>query len=238
MLTTVLRSVSALCLVLLPWVSASAATIAASADTYIAEHTVLGGKGSIHGTDPTLYEIGASTFRAFPLVRFDLSGFAGETVTGSAALSLNVTGIHPSAAQATQHLEARQVLVSWEEATLSWNSFGPGPISGTNVSPTALDPHTVTVKAGDVVTFSLPAAVVQTWIDSPSTNYGLLLYSTTNVTIKDIHFASKENTTASGPELSFDTDAISPAPAPPIGRGVPILIAVAGMLLARRRLLI
>jgi hypothetical protein len=74
------------------------------------------------------------------------------------------------------------------------------------VSSTLLDPHNVTVKAGSIITFSLPAALVQ-------------------------HDRI-------GPELSFDTVAASAAPAPSIGRGVAIVIAVAGMLLVRRRPLI
>jgi hypothetical protein len=184
-------AVAAVLPALLPLLSASATTITASADTYITEHPVLGGPNSTHGTDPLLVEIGPNTFRTYPLVRFDLSGFAGQIVTGPVTLSLNVASIFPGATQVTQSLEAFQVLVPWNEATVSWNSFGPGPIFGTNVGATALEPlFTVTVMPGSIVNFSLPAALLQEWINDPSTNDGLLLFSTTTIVDQDIHFAS------------------------------------------------
>lgn len=199
-------------LLMLPWASAmgQGQTVTASADTYITVHPSLDGPTSTHGADPTLYEIGADSCSegdcdAFPLIKFDLSGFAGQTVIGPASLSLNVVATF-SSSTVSQTIEAYQVLVPWKPLTVSWDSFGPGPICGTNVECTPLSKVTVTVGPGSTVRFTnLPAALVQQWINHPATNYGLLLQSTTLETDEDIQFASTRNTTAAGPKLSFQT---------------------------------
>jgi hypothetical protein len=211
---SIFTGAAAVLLVLLPWVSAlgQGHTVTASADTYITEHPSLGGPSSTHGSGPTLYEIGASSCSegdcvAFPLVQFDLSGFAGQTVVGTGSLSLNVVATWNSAT-VSQSLEAFQVLVPWKQSTVSWNSFGPGPICGTNVVCTSLDTVSVTVNPGSTVTFSnLPASLLQQWINNPASNYGLLLQSTTLATDQDIQFASTRSTVAAGPKLSFQTTA-------------------------------
>jgi hypothetical protein len=211
---SVFAGAAAVLSVLLPWVSAlgQAHTVTASADTYITEHPSLGGPGSTHGSDPALYEIGSTSCSegdcvAFPLVQFDLSGFAGQTVVGTASLTFNVVATWNSST-VSQSIEAFQVLVPWNQSTVSWNSFGPGPICGTNVVCTSLSTVSVTVNPGSTVTFSnLPASLLQQWINNPASNYGLLLQSTTLGTDQDIAFASTRNTAAAGPKLSFQTTA-------------------------------
>jgi len=201
-------------LVLLPCASAlgQGHTVTASADTYITVHPSLGGPSSTHGSDPTLYEIGSTSCSegqcmAYPLVQFDLSGFAGQTVVGPGSLSLNVVATFGSDT-VSQSIEAYQVLVPWKASTVSWNSFGPGPICGTNVVCTSLDTVSVSVSPGSTVTFSnLPAALLQQWINNPASNHGLLLLSTTLATDQDIQFASTRSKVASGPKLSFQTSA-------------------------------
>jgi hypothetical protein len=179
--------------------------IPAAADTYITDHPNLGGPNSNHGADKYLEEIGASGFQSFPLIRFDLSGYAGQLVTGPASLTLNVAGTWNSQT-VSQTIEAFQILTPWNESTVTWNTFGPGPICGVNVSCTSLDTISVTVHPGSQVTFSeLPATLLQNWIDNPASNYGLLLFSTTLPDDQDIAFASRENGAYAGPELTFET---------------------------------
>jgi hypothetical protein len=134
--------------------SAGASTISSVADTYITIHPNLGGPASIHGHDPYLEEIGPPTFYSYPLVRFDLSGFSGDTVVSPATLTLHVFGTWNSRT-VSQTIEAFAVLVPWSESTLSWNSFGPGPICGTNLACVSLDTISVTVNPGDVVDFAI-----------------------------------------------------------------------------------
>jgi hypothetical protein len=97
------------------------------ADTYIIESFYLGGPDSTHGEDPTLEEIGAGGYQSFPLVRFDLSQYAGHTVVGPASLTLNVP-VTWSNVTVSQTINVYRILIPWNEATVSWNIFGPGPI--------------------------------------------------------------------------------------------------------------
>jgi hypothetical protein len=207
-----LVSLSAGLLALLLGGSASADTVSAAADTFITDHAVLGGPLSTHGADPSLFEIGTPGWSAFPLIWFDLGGFAGQTVTGPASLSLNVVNTWSGGGTVSQSIEAFYVLVPWDESTGSWNSFGPGPIFGTNIASVPLDAVSVTVNSGSIVTFSnLPAALLQGWIDNPASNNGLLLLSTTAPIEQDIQFASRESIVASGPQLTFES---TPVPEP------------------------
>lgn len=232
-LLTLVISVIAALLVLLPSTScfAGVITVNAAADTYITEHPNLGGPSSTHGADPTLFEIGSSIFKSYPMMLFDLSGFAGKTVVGSASLTLNVVGTWSQTV--SQTIEVLAVLVPWAESTVSWDSFGPGPICDTNVSCIPLDTLAVTVSPGSVVTFSgIPSALVQQWIDDPAANHGLFLLSTTSVDHEDITFASREYATASGPELTFQTTP-EPTTLALLGTGV---LGLAGMI--RRKLML
>jgi len=124
------------------------------------------------------------------------------------------------------------VLVPWDPDIVTWNSFGPGLILGINVGATSLEPlFTVTVSPGSVVNFSIPATLVQEWINDPSTNDGVLLFSATTVDDLDIAFASTRSTLASGPQLTFNTGA-SPAPEPGtisvLGSGLAMLFFIHG----------
>src|SRR5208283_5549407 len=99
-------------------------TVTASADTFITVHPSLNGPTSTHGADPTLDEIGASSCsegdcRAFPLIKFDLSGLAGQTIVGPASLSLNVVATWNNTT-VSQSIKAYQVLVPWNQSTVSW----------------------------------------------------------------------------------------------------------------------
>jgi len=206
---SIFSGATAVFLAVLPWASASGATVAASTDTFITiSQEGYSGPNSNYGAAPTLAEIGPYPFYAYPLITFNLSGFAGQTVVGPASLSLNVVGTWGNNT-VSQSLEAFQVLVPWGESTVTWTNFGPGPIFGTNVAATALAPlSNITVSAGSVVTFSIPATLLQEWINNPSTNDGLLLVSTTGTDDLDIQFASTRSTVVSGPELSFNTTSI------------------------------
>ncbi len=191
-----------------------AVTLHANADTYLTEHDGLGGSTSVHGDDETLWLIGRSGRRAYPIVRFDLTDYADCRVEGdSVTLSLELIGSW-AGASVTQSVSVHAVLVDWVESTASLANFGG---SGFNRSIHA-GPPLVTRNvsfAGQAATidFGLPASVVQEWLDDPAANHGLIVISNTNVTQRDLYFSSREHSEPA--RLSFDltttqTETVSP----------------------------
>jgi len=187
---------------------ATADTVTASQDTYISEHPVLGGANATHGSDTVLFSIyangGAPAFRAFPLVEFDLTSYAGKIVSGPATLELYVsgTGIFP---QNSRPVSVHEVLISWTDATATYNNFGAasGVQPGTDIG-SALDTQLVAYPApGDrYVSWTIPTATVQGWIDDPASNYGLLIFNQVLANRQDLQFSSMEGDNA--PRLSLD----------------------------------
>src|SRR5689334_8447971 len=81
----------------------------------------------VRSSDPT-FNNGAGTILGFgfqTLVRFDLTAFAGQTVTGPATLRFFMfcfSSFCP--AETGVIVNAFRVLVPWDEST-TWNTFGP-----------------------------------------------------------------------------------------------------------------
>ena len=203
-----------LILALATFTDSAHATVIAAADTYLTEHSGLGGTASNHGTDTTLWVIGSGGFQSLPLVFFDLSGFLGQTVMGPGTLTFNVASTF-SGSSVTQDLAIYPVLISWGETTVTWSNFGAsaGPDAGADYSSTAIDSQTATVGPGGTVIFSIAAGVLQGWINDGTTNFGLILGSSTATTQQDIVIASREFGSVAGPSLDFSTDGAVPEPA-------------------------
>ncbi len=192
-------------LAMLAPLSASAATVVASADSYITVHDGLGGANSNHGADQSLWEIGSGGFQTFPLLKFDLSAHAGQSVAGPGVLTLTAVSTW-SGQPVGQTIDLNTSPVAWDESTVTWNSFGAN--FGSTIDSEIFTP----VVIGDTVSFSVPKAVIQGWIDNPSNNFGVVLVSTTLSLHQDLIFASRENGTGQ-PTLSFRTNSAVPEPA-------------------------
>src|SRR5215212_3589749 len=132
----------------------------------------------------------------YAALRWDLSQIpAGATLT-SASVTLNISNPSP------QTYGAYELKKSWNEGQLSWNQAATGSpwatagAKGTtdrgaqiaSVTPTAVAPYT----------FTIPASVVQGWLNTPSSNNGILLAHTTN--FDGFVFDTKEG--ASPPKLA------------------------------------
>jgi hypothetical protein len=157
------------------------AGLSPSADTYISEVSSLGGADKNHGGDNRLLAITLGGYQTYPLIRFDLTGYAGRTISGDGVLYLNLqgVGVDPVYAPLPRSISAYQVLVNWDPATVTFNSFGtsPGLQIGADVAPS---PFTVVdgitwANAGEYVKFTVPRALLQAWIDRPESNAGILL---------------------------------------------------------------
>ena len=88
---------------------------------------------------------------------------------------------------------------------------------------------TTGVINGDDVTWTIPAAVVQSWIDTPAGNAGLMLRKTVDV---GTHFYLSGILGPMAPNLSFELGAAAPAVPEPAGLG---LVGLALLAVRKRR---
>lgn len=176
------------------------------ADATISLHPNLGGGSLPQGNSDTLYTVVPEGYQAATLLRFDLSAWAGHTLQGDAQLDLAFLGLSYSP---SVDLTIRPVNTAWGETTVTWNNFannlgaavGGGTVVGADYA------------AGDLLSFSLPQALVQQWINQPASNQGLILQASHG---RDLAFASREFAPVGGsagdwaPLLSFTATAPVP----------------------------
>lgn len=205
-----------------PAATAATATVGVSRDTFITE--IAGNTTTPHGGDNYLYlvrgGIGVSGYRTFPLLWFDLSAFAGGTVSGTGQLTMTLTG---SNAVPSLTVLVRQSLVSWAENTVTFaNIGGTGFNEATQTGPNLSSTQITYTAAPQSMSFAVPASVVQAWVDSPAQNFGLLLSTPATTGSDDKVFSSREGSFA--PSLAFD---ITPIPEPAAAS-----LMICGLLLA------
>lgn len=136
-----------------------------------------------------LYNSGPSNAQRTYLY-FDLSGQAGLTAIGDGALTLVATG---DANNFVTNGTLFRAAGSWAEGTITWNNQ-PG-----SAGP-ALD--TVNGTYTQSVTWIVPQAVLQGWLDNPASNNGFTLFSDVGSTLT---FHSRQNpVNALPPRLIFN----------------------------------
>jgi len=125
---------------------------------------------------------------------FDLTSQAGQTVTGDGVIRLiaNPTVSGNALLNGQLFLAA----AAWSESTVTWNNQ-PG------ATGLALSTTQGNFALNDSVNWTVPQAVLQSWIDSPLDNHGVVLMSDFGSTLL---FRSKEfSLGSSAPRLSFNT---------------------------------
>jgi PEP-CTERM putative exosortase interaction domain len=211
---------------LLGCLPATAQTLVASEDTFITTHPELSGENSNHGPDTFLYMVGdnLAPFATSPLVKFDLSLFSGQTVLGDATFSIHVS--YASEIGGDRFIDVHEVLAPWTEGSVTWNNFGvtPGFQFGVDAATGPVDSQLLAPGESPItLEFTIPHSLVQSWIDSPENNHGILLHM---VSGSDVNFDSSEFG-GIAPSLTFE---VVPEPS-----GVLLLLGSAGLLAIRRR---
>jgi hypothetical protein len=103
--------------------------------------------------------------RAWSYVQFDLLPFAGKTILGDAVFRVYLLFLNPPAS--AELIYFYQPNASWNAATLTWNNR-PDDGAGIGVTGQPIGPDT-----NVFYDFVLPGSLVQGWIDSPATNFGI-----------------------------------------------------------------
>lgn len=118
-----------------------------------------------------------SDWRCYPLIKFDLSAYAGATVLGDATLRLYLFNSGDSKDVSAQ---IHKMNVDWTETLTPWDSKPAElpqyqPTAGTHYDSTALDISTIGTTVG-YYSWTIPVSLVQGWIDGTTPNYGLFLF--------------------------------------------------------------
>jgi hypothetical protein len=170
-------------------------------DTYLSQNAPTTNYGrsvvlNVNGYDPASYGKDLST-----LLRWNVSAIPVGRQVVSVTLKFNIN------TPTTQKYEIYRLLKNWSETEATWNratSLIPWQIGGANG---ALDRGTtvlgyLSASASGQVSIKLNSsgiAVVQDWINNPSSNFGLVIYDTSNRI--GLVFSSSEATTLSNRPL-------------------------------------
>ena len=132
------------------------------------------------------------------LLQWDLSAIAAGSTISAASIQLNITN-------STKHnYELYALQQDWSESQATWNQYSAGndwSSAGADgmgdFDPTVLGQF----AAQNMGTYTSPlnaagVAMVQSWVDNPSTNYGLIVKDYVNATNRMV-FSSRETSTAS-----------------------------------------
>ena len=185
---------------------------------------------------------------------WDMSQYAGMTVQGDATLTAKVVGVGTPATIGVYEVfddnadwaTPGERIDYWNrDQAANLNPSAPGngdpwlDDSGSAVANYrgAIDPNspldtlsTAGVVNDDLVTWTIPAAVLQSWIDNPSLNAGLMLTKTVD---GGSHFYLSGTLGSYAPNLSFEVSAV-PEPSSFVLAGLG-LVGLAGLGLRRRK---
>ncbi len=164
------------------------------------------------------------------LIQFDLSAFAGQTVTGNGTLTL--TG-HAQGAIQGGDIALHRMLHAWSESVATFANLGvtAGAQAGEDFDPLILSTLTGAVFSGQPVNFTVLASVIQAWIDNPGTNFGFILEPNTATSV-GTDFLSREG--GGAPTLTF-TSVAAPSGVPEPATALLAISSLGMMTFLRRR---
>jgi probable HAF family extracellular repeat protein len=155
------------------------------------------------------------------LVRWDLSSVPAGSVVHSATISVNVSGTSGDT------YEFYEVLQNWVESQATWTkatsttNWSAAGVQGAAHGTTVLG--TISAPTAGVRMVALGAdglAAVQRWINTPASNFGMILQDYANSTNDDLVISSRETgASANRPRLVLTYD-------PPIGSPSSVVVSV------------
>jgi hypothetical protein len=157
------------------------------------------------------------------LFKWDLSGIASGAVVQSASLTFNVTNT------TVDTYQIYTLLRDWTETGVTWNDFAVGSPWQTPGADGALDRGTsvlgsFTAPATGLISVPLTAAgltAVQSWIDAPSGNFGLIVQNYTSASDQVTLSSSEVSTVTNRPKLTVNVL----EPPPPLVNLAPVVSA-------------
>ena len=175
---------------------AATVSVGVTQDTFI--ETSGAGDGNVNEgmADPTMlwnYHNGGA-WVATPLFFFDLSSYSGQTVSGDATFTVSV---YSASGISTRSLSLVGLTAGFNPVTATHNNTSP------TIAGATLDAITTVPVAGGTVTFTIPQATLQGWIDNSSTNYGFGLKAASGTA--DIKYFASESGASTAPTLAFNT---------------------------------
>lgn len=125
----------------------------------------------VHGHTTGMSSLNSGGYSYFPLLQFDLSALAGNTVTGDGTFHFYFSSTFHDFPVTYPH-DLNLVATPWSEATVTYSSIG----GSAGVLGAILDNEVISYSGSQFyATFVVPQAVLQGWIDSPVGNFGLAL---------------------------------------------------------------
>jgi hypothetical protein len=157
------------------------------------------------------------------VVKFDVSSVPAGSTINSATLHLYVTQ-KQSQLLGDQAVRVHPVTSAWNESQVTWvrrtssNWPSPGGAYGSSIASVQFS----SMSSGAWVTFSIPAGTVQSWVDGPSSNCGLIIKldpdsdpgTGSSAKFNIVKFASSENASSSL-RPKFEVTYSPPAPTAP-----------------------